>query len=50
MANIPGLITSEVANVDLTRGVAVIYGTGGVILSLINSPALAGVVIDDVLA
>lgn len=48
MANIPGLIISENANVALNRGEAVIFGTGGVILSTLNAKKIVGVVVDTV--
>lgn len=48
MANIPGLIISENANVALNQGEAVIYGTGGVILSTLNAKIIVGVVTETV--
>lgn len=48
MANIPGLIISENANVALNQGEAVIFGTGGVILSTLNAKKIVGVVTDTV--
>ena len=48
MANIPGLIISENANVALNQGEAVIFGTGGVILSTLNAKKIVGIVTDTV--
>jgi len=48
MANIPGLIISENANTALSQGVAVIYGTGGVIVSTLNAKIIVGTITEDV--
>lgn len=48
MANIPGLIISENANVALNQGEAVIFGSGGVGLSTLNAKKIVGVVVDTV--
>lgn len=48
MANIPGLIITENANTALSKGVAVIYGTGGVIVSTLNAKKIVGVITEDV--